>query len=98
MAVNAKIQDYETMINGLQKYMSSLEEHSKNLKEAVKLYDDGVNDRSSNVYRKKIDKLCSQIDPVMIEKVDNLKKNLEAQREQLLIMLHHLEQEENECE
>lgn len=96
MAVNSKIQDYETMISGLQKYMSSLQEHCQTLKQAAQTYDTGVNDRSSHVYRKKIEKLCLQIDPVTIEKIEKLKKNLEIQLEQLIAMERQLAAEENE--
>lgn len=98
MAANSEIADFETMISGLQKYMSSLQEHSRTLKEAAKTYDDGINDRSSNVYKKKIDKLCKQIDPDMVERVDQLKKNLEAQLEELKHMKKQLDDEENELE
>ena len=55
MAANSKIQDFQTMINGLQTYMSSLQEHSQALKQAAETYNSGINDRSSNVYKKKID-------------------------------------------
>lgn len=96
MSGNSEIADFETMINGLQKYMSSLQEHSQALKRAAEIYDAGINDRSSNVYKKKINKLCAQIDPATIEKVDKLKKNLEAQLEQLIAMEQQLIAEENE--
>lgn len=96
MAANSKIEDFETMINGLQKYMSSLQEHSQTLKQAAETYDAGINDRSSNVYKKKIDKLCAQIDPATIGRVDKLKKNLQAQLEHLIEMEKQLAAEENE--
>ena len=96
MAANSKIQDFQTMINGLQTYMSSLQEHSQTLKQAAETYNSGINDRSSNVYIKKIDKLCGQIDPITIEKIDKLKKNLQAQMEQLIEMERQLDAEENE--
>ena len=96
MAANSKIQDFQTMINGLQTYMSSLPEHSQTLKQAAETYNSGINDRSSNVYKKKIDKLCGKIDPITIEKIDKLKKNLQAQMEQLIEMERQLDAEENE--
>ena len=91
MAANSKIQDFQTMINGLQTYMSSLQEHSQALKQAAETYNSGI-----NVYKKKIDKLCGQIDPITIEKIDKLKKNLQAQMEQLIEMERQLDAEENE--
>lgn len=41
-------------------------------------------------------KLCGQIDPITIEKIDKLKKNLQAQMEQLIEMERQLDAEENE--
>lgn len=93
---NSEIQDYQTMIQGLTKYMSSLQENCQTLKQAGQIYDQGINDDSSRVYRAKIDKLCAQIDPPAIERVETLRKNLQQQLEQLIEMKKQLSQEMNE--
>lgn len=93
---NSKVEDYRTMISGLEKYISSLQEHSQALKEAVELYDKGVNDRTSGVYKAKIDKLCDQNIAPQIERVQRLKKNLEDQLEPLVIIDGIVAKEENE--
>lgn len=93
---NSEIKDYEIMINGLGKYISSLQEHSQTLKEAVELYDKGVNDRTSKVYKAKIDKLCDENITPQIERIQRLKKNLEEQWEELKHIKKILEEEANE--
>ena len=60
------------------------------------MYDKGVNDRTSRVYKAKIDKLCDQNIAPQIERVQRLKKNLEEQREMLMSMDRILVEEENE--
>jgi len=96
MSINSKKEDFQTMINGLQNYISSLEENTQELKRSAELYDRGINDRSSHVYKEKIDKLCNQINPSMVERVEILKKNLEEQLEELIGIEEMLEREENE--
>ena len=84
------------MIQGLTKYMSSLQENCQTLKQAAQIYDQGINDSSSRVYRAKIEKLCAQIDPPVIERVEALKRNLQQQLEQLIEMQRQISQEMNE--
>ncbi len=93
---NSAIEDYQTMIQGLTKYMQSLQENCQTLKQAGQVYDQGINDSSSKVYRAKIEKLCAQIDPPAIERVEKLRQNLQQQMEQLIEMQRQLAQEMNE--
>lgn len=95
---NAAIEDYNTMIQGLTKYMNELEENCSTLNKAVQLYDEGVNDRTSQVYRMKVEKLCQQINPNILDRVDKLRTNLLQQVEKLEEMEIQLQQEMNELE
>lgn len=96
MAVNSEKEGYQTMIEGLARYISSLQEYSQTLKMAGETYDEGVNDRTSHVYRSKIEKLCKRIDPVIIEEVNNLKKNLEEQLAHIIWMEEQNKKAESE--
>lgn len=93
---NSAIEDFETMITGLRQYKSSLQENCQTLNQAAQTYDEGINDKSSHVYRKKIDRLCKAIDPLTIEKIERLERNLQQQLEQLIEMEKQLAAEENE--
>lgn len=86
MAVNSKIEDFDYLIQSLKIYQSSIEESCQVLTEAVRLYDEGINDRTSKICRKKITKMCERINPHIIERIDCLLKYLISQREQLAEM------------
>ena len=81
MAENSKIADFETMIEGLKKYQSSLREECEEIRETVEKYARGVGDKPSEKVYEKVQRISQKIDPEAVEKVQKLKKNLEEQLE-----------------
>lgn len=92
---NSSVDSYEALLRGLKQYRASLTENSATLRNSVRAYDEGINDKSSHVTKKKVDKICDIIDKTIIERVEKLEKFVGNELDQLEEMEKQLNSEDS---